>query len=419
MRLTDHEQSTLSGGEGEAARLAMQILVDMGEIFGADALMPVSQVHIDMTLYMVDAGVEFVERLAELGGRFTVPTQLNPAAVDLRRCRELRVPAELEEKSRRLERAYLQMGALPTWTCAPYQQGLVPGFGEQIAWGESNAIAFANSVIGARTNRYADLVDVCAGIIGRVPRFGLHLNENRSAEMLLTLEGFSEEMFACSGLYPLLGYVFGELAVDRVAALAGMPAEVSMDDLKAFSAAAASSGAVGLFHLVGITPEAPSLEECFPGGVPVPVVLTPRMLADAEQRLSDCTVARPDLVAFGCPHFSVDEFTSLCALLQGRVVHESVSCWAFTSRAVLGQLEERGLLDRLKSAGVAVFSDGCPLQYPVQSWDFRAAMCNSAKFANYCYSQTGLRVLYGSLRECVETAVNGRVCREAGLWRRN
>jgi predicted aconitase len=419
MRLTDQDQNILSGSEGEAARLAMQILCDMGEIFEADQMMPVSQVHIDMTLYMVDAGVEFVERLAELGGRFAVPTQLNPSAVDLRRCRELRVPAELEEKSRRLERAYLKMGATPTWTCAPYQQGMIPGFGEQIAWGESNAIAFANSVIGARTNRYADLVDVCAGIIGRVPRFGLHLSENRRAEILVTLEGFTPEMFANSAIYPLLGYVFGEIAAGRIGALEGMPEAVTMDDLKAFSASAASSGAVGLFHLVGITPEAPTLEACFDGGAPPPLVMTPRMVADAEERLSDCTVERPDLVALGCPHFSTAEFTDLTELLQGRPVDPSISCWVFTSRAVYAQVEERGVLERVHSAGVKVFTDGCPLQYPVQSWDFRAAMSNSAKFANYCYSQTGLRVIYGSLRECVDTAVNGRVCREAGLWRRN
>ncbi len=419
MHLTDHERDILTASEGEAARLAMQILFDLGETYGATEMMPVSQVHIDMTLYMVDAGVEFVERLAELGGRFAVPTQLNPSAIDFSRCRELRVPAELEEKSRRLQRAYLKMGAVPTWTCAPYQQGMIPGFGEQIAWGESNAIAFANSVIGARTNRYADLVDVCAGIIGRVPRFGLHLSENRRAEALVTLAGFTPEMFACSAIYPLLGYVFGEIAGDRVTALAGMPEEVTRDDLKAFSAAAASSGAVGLFHLIGITPEAQSIEECFAGEAPAPVVLTPSMVADAEGRLSDSKVEHPDLIALGCPHFSADEFTALDELLLGRPVHDAISCWVFTSRSVYDQIEESGLLARLKSAEVDVFTDGCPLQYPAKSWDFRAAMSNSAKFANYCYSQTGLRAVYGSLRECVETAVNGRVNRETGLWRGN
>lgn len=416
MHLTERDRGILSGREGEAARLAMQVLVEMGEAFAADEMIPVSQVHIDMTLYLVDAGVEFVERLADLDARFAVPTQLNPSSIDLQRCQELRVPAELEERSRRLERAYLKMGAIPTWTCAPYQQGLIPGFGEQVAWGESNAIAFANSVLGARTNRYADLFDVCAGIIGRVPRFGLHLEKNRKADMLISLTGFTPEMFISKAVYPLLGYVFGEIAGDRIAALEGVPNDVTMDDLKAFSAAAASSGAVGLFHLPGITPEAPSVAACFDGQPPVPLHLTPQMVADAEARLTDSAVERPDLVVFGCPHFSLEEFTLLAGLLRDRLIQPSTTCWVFTSRTGYAKAEEHGLLQRLQGAGVSVFTDGCPLQYPVQNWNFRAAMSNSAKFANYCYSQTGLKVVLGSLRECVESAVSGRVYREVHPW---
>ena len=173
MRLTDQEQEILKGKHGEAPRIALSVLVDLGEVFGAEEMMRVSQVHIDMTIYMVDAGVEFAEGLADLGGKVAVPTSLNPSAIDLERWKEYRAPAKLLDKSRRLERAYLRMGATPTWTCAPYQQGMIPRFGEQIAWGESNAIAFANSIIGARTNRYGDLMDICAAIIGRVPKFGL------------------------------------------------------------------------------------------------------------------------------------------------------------------------------------------------------------------------------------------------------
>ncbi len=178
----------------------------------------------------------------------------------------MRVPEELLEKSRRLENAYLKMGAIPTWTCAPYQQGLIPSFGEQIAWGESNAIAFVNSVIGARTERYADLTDVCAAITGSVPEMGLHLNENRKAETLFSIQDFPAHAFNDPRLFPLLGFVFGELAGDRVSAVEGIPQKVSMDKLKTFSAAAASSGAVGLFHIIGVTPEAPDIKTCFRNG---------------------------------------------------------------------------------------------------------------------------------------------------------
>jgi len=193
----------------------MVILSELGIIYKAKRMIQISQVHIDMTLYMVDAGVEFAEEMANLGGKFSVPTQLNPASIDLERHKQMRVPAELLEKSRRLERAYQKMGAIPTWTCAPYQQGIVPSFGEQIAWGESNAVAFANSVIGARTERYADLTDICAAITGCVPEMGLHLEENRKARILIKLEDISQKMFDNSLIYPLIGFLFGEIAGDK------------------------------------------------------------------------------------------------------------------------------------------------------------------------------------------------------------
>ena len=154
MRLSETEKGMHTGKNGKACELAMKkFLFDLGELYGAKKMISVSQVHIDMTLYMVDAGVEFAEKMAGLEGKFAVPTQLNPASIDLLHHERMRVSGELFEKSRRLENAYLKMGAMPTWTCAPYQQGLIPSFGEQIAWGESNAIAFVNSVIGARTKR--------------------------------------------------------------------------------------------------------------------------------------------------------------------------------------------------------------------------------------------------------------------------
>jgi len=265
MHLKDQEKKILDGKHGEAARIALSILVDLGELFGAEEMMEVSQVHIDSSIYIVDAGLEFAERFAELGAKVAVPTSLNPSAVDLERWKEYRVPPELLEKSRRMERAYLKMGTTPTWTCAPHQQGMIPRFGEQIAWGESNAIAFANSIIGARTNRYGDLMDVCASLVGRVPRCGLHLPINRRAEVLIRLTGITNEMLEDKAIYPFLGFLVGEMAGDRVVAIDGIPQNVGIDSLKGFSALAASSGAVGLFHLVGVTPETQTLEMCLRG----------------------------------------------------------------------------------------------------------------------------------------------------------
>jgi len=420
MRLTHQEQEILKGKHGEAQRIALSVLVDLGEVFGAQEMMRVSQVHVDMTIYMVDAGVEFAEHLADLGGKVAVPTSLNPSAIDLERWKEYRAPAKLLEKSRRLERAYLRMGATPTWTCVPYQQGMIPRFGEQIAWGESNAIAFANSIIGARTNRYGDLMDLCAAIIGKVPKFGLHLTENRKAEVLIHLEGISREMFEDKAVYPLLGFLIGEMAGDRIAAIEGIPQDITMDSLKGLCAAAASSGAVGLVHIIGVTPEAQSLEMCLQGTRPREIFqIMPHMIQDAEERLSTAKRDVADVIIVGCPHFSFAEFRELAQLMEGREVNSSVTFWAITSRAVFEWIRNCGILKDLTDSGVMVFTDACPLQYPKETWHFNGAMTNSGKFANYCFSQTGLDVTFGSLEECVDTAVTGKLCRRESPWRKN
>jgi len=420
MRLTDEEKSIFDGKQGEAARIALSVLAELGDLFGAEELMRVSQVHIDATLYMVDAGLEFAEKMVDWGGKVAVPTSLNPSAIDLQRWEAYGVPAETLSKHKRLEAAYLNMRATPSWTCAPYQHGIIPRFGEQIAWGESNAIAFANSIIGARTNRYADLMDICAAIIGKVPKFGLHLAENRKAEMLIQLKDFSSSMFADDAIYPLLGYLLGEMAGDRTAALTGIPPDVKVDSLKGFCAAAASSGAVGLCHLVGITPEAQTLEMCLQGSKPQTILeITPQAVRETEEKLRTVKSDGVDLVVTGCPHYSMAEFVRLVQLVNGKKVHSSVVFWVFTNRTVYAWIKNNGILSDLTAGGVMVFTDGCPLQYPRESWQFNAAMTDSAKFANYCFSQRGLEGVYGSIEDCVQTAIQGKIQRKEALWRIN
>jgi hypothetical protein len=419
MRLTDKEKRILDGNQGSAARMALAVLVELGELFGAEELMRVSQVHIDATLYMVDAGLEFAEKMADLGGEVAVPTSLNPSSIDLQRWKAYRVPSEVISKHKRMEAAYLKMRAIPTWTCAPYQHGIIPRFGEQIAWGESNAIAFANSIIGARTNRYADLMDICAAIIGKVPKFGLHLTENRKAKILFRLKEITAPMFENEAIYPLLGYLFGEMVEDQVAAITGIPQNIKIDSLKGFCAAAASSGAVGLFHMVGITPEAQTLDMCLHGNKPENVCdITPELIKKAEDRLWTLKRDAVDLVVTGCPHYSSSEFIKLAKLTKGKKVHSAVVFWVFTNRSVYAWIKDNGILADLTAAGIMVFTDGCPLQYPKDTWQFNAAMTDSAKFANYCFSQRGLDAAYGSLEDCVETAVRGKIKRTKAPWRK-
>jgi hypothetical protein len=419
MRLTDEEKSILDGKQGAAAQIALAVLVDLGELYGAEELMTVSQVHIDATLYMVDAGLEFAEKMADLGGKVAVPTSLNPSSIDLQRWKAYRVPTEILPKHQRMEAAYLKMRATPTWTCTPYQNGIIPRFGEQIAWGESNAIAYANSIIGARTNRYADLMDICAAIIGKVPKFGLHLTENRKARMLFRLKEITPQMFEKEAIYPLLGYLLGEIAGDQVAAITGIHQNVKIDNLKGFCAAAASSGAVGLFHMVGITPEAQTLEMCLHGKKPQNVYdITPELITTAEDRLWTMKKDAVDLIVTGCPHYSPAEFIKLAQLTAGKKVHSSIIFWVFTNRSVYSWIKENGILTDLTGAGIMVFTDGCPLQYPKETWQFNGAITDSAKFANYCFSQSGFDAAYASIEDCVETAVRGKIHRTKSPWRK-
>src|SRR5579864_133467 len=265
MILTDCDRALLSGERGPAARMAMSILTRMGEIQGAAELLDISQAHIDSTIYMGEAGLEFAERLARWGAKVAVPTSLNVSGLDECHWREWPVPEDWAGKAQRQMRAYQSMGCVPMWTCAPYQTSMAPKFGQQIAWGESNAIVFANSVIGARTERYPDLLDICAAITGRVPAIGLHLTENRGGQLLVRLDEVPHRLQHDDSFYPVLGILVGRLAGHRIPVITGLTAAPTEDQLKAFGAATASSGAVALFHIVGATPEASTIEAAFQG----------------------------------------------------------------------------------------------------------------------------------------------------------
>src|SRR6185295_10727034 len=225
MVLSDRDRAMLSGEHGPAAQLAMSILVRMAPVYGAESLMDITQAHIDSTIYLGDATLEFAERLAALGARVAVPTSLNVSGVDECGWRDWAVSPDWAAKAARQMLAYERMGTVPMWTCAPYQTKMRPRFGQQIAWGESNAIAFANSVIGARTERYPDLLDICCAITGRVPAVGLHLTEHRAGQMLLRLVGVPAVLQQDDQFFAVLGHLVGRLAEDRIPVIDGVVVE--------------------------------------------------------------------------------------------------------------------------------------------------------------------------------------------------
>ena len=409
----------LAGRDGPAAAMALRIVADTARMLGADRLIDIASAHIDGCLYHGDSGTLFAERLLADGGRVRVPTTLNVGALDLVHPGRERLDAAQAGMARRLMRAYAGLGCRESWTCAPYQAGHRPALGQDVAWGESNAVVFCNSVLGARTNRYGDFLDICAAITGRAPRAGLHLPENRRATVLVDASGLNPRLVAEDAFYPVLGAWLGATVGDAIAAIDGLPRPLAEDRLKALGAAAASTGAVGLFHVIGVTPEAPDRATVFGGMAPAEVIrLEAPMLEAARRRLSTGLVpadGRIDAVAIGSPHLSEGEVDALIAGLAGRRV--AIPFYACTGRHVLDRIAGDGRRAALDAAGVTLIADTCIVVTPILSAAAGLLVTNSGKFAHYTPSTTGWDVLYGSLTDCIESAVTGRLARDEAIWR--
>ena len=415
MILTDEERALAAGERGEAAAMAMRIAAEMGRLLGAERMVHVASAHIDGALYHGDSGVHFAERLVAGGAKVAIPSSLNVGGLDLLHPQTVKADAHRHEMALRLMRSYEAMGCWPTWTCAPYHAGHRPKLGQNVAWGESNAVAFCNSVLGARTNRYGDFLDICCAITGRAPYYGLHKPENRLATIAVETSAISPELKGADVFYPVLGCWYGAEVGTAVGVIEGLPPDTSEDRLKALAAAAASSGAVGLFHVAGVTPEARSLAAAC-GNVPPArtIRLTPEMLRQARDRLSTVAGDRIDAVALGSPHFSLPEFAALEALLPAE--RFGVPFFVCTGREVVAELERQARLARLAEAGITVVADTCVVVAPILPARGGVLMTNSGKFAHYTPANTGYQVMYGSLADCVASAATGRVRRDERLW---
>lgn len=418
LSLTSDERAILAGDAGPAAALAMRIVARTAPLYGATSLLAVTRAHIDGCIYEGDAGLAFAERLASLGGQVRVPTSLNVISLDRTHWRELGLASEYADKARRLGQAYLNMGAQPTFTCTPYQTEARPSFGEQIAWSESNAVAFANSVIGARTNRYGDYLDISCALTGRVPAAGLHLSENRVATAVIQLPVLPAGLPERDDFYPVLGYLIGKLVDDEISVVAGLDATPSEDQLKALAAATATSGSVALFHLAGITPEAPTVDDALGGRAPARTIkLTMDDLRAAKAELTTTSDGSLDVVAFGSPHCSLAECRELSTLMAGQRAAPGIEVFITTSRAVKNLLDRSGDLQQLEAFGARVTADTCIVVAPLVKKHARALMTNSAKYAHYAPGLVGVQSIFGSTQDCVASAIAGRVHIEEGPWR--
>jgi len=415
--LTDKDREMLRGEHGAATKMAMSILVRMAEVANAEKLIDITGAHIDSTVYIGDAGLEFAERLASLGAKVSVPTTLNVSGLDEHHWQEWAVPSEWARQAHRQMIAYQSMGTIPTWTCAPYQTETRPSFGQQIAWGESNAIVFANSVLGARTERYPDLFDICCAITGRVPNIGLHITENRAGELLLNVKEIPENLQLSDDFYPVLGHFIGKTAHDQIPVIDGMCIVPGEDQLKALGAASASSGAVALFHMIGVTPEAPTLESAFQGKQPQETItVTMDMLCESRRELTHTDSENLDIVVLGSPHFSLAEFKGLAPLVAGRKKHPNVKFLVTSSRAMTQLAKQAGFLAPLEAFGAQLTVDTCILTTPMLPPEMKYLMTNSAKFAYYTPGLLGRKIAFGSLKDCVNSAIEGKIVRDETLW---
>ncbi len=413
LHLTDLDRSLLHGEHGAAAAFAMQILTAFAGAVGAPSLLDITRAHIDGCLYHGQVSLDFVERMVAGGGRVRVPTTLNVGAVDLIHPELVRLSEPEMAAARRLMKAHEELGCHPSFTCAPYQTRFRPVFGEQIAWGESNAIVFANSVIGARTNRYGDFIDLCCALAGRAPAWGLHLDEHRRGRVLFRLAGFATSLHPTDALFVALGLIVGAASGDRVPVIDGLPPPRSEDQLKALGAAAASSGAVALFHAVGITPEAATLADAFHGGTPEQTIdVRPADVTHALQQLSTVPDGTPlDAVCLGTPHFSRDEWDRFLPLLREAAPARGVPIYVSTGRAILDDLEREGLLAGLDAFGLRVVADTCTYLTPIVERLDGTVMTNSGKWAHYAPGNLGVQVAFGEIEDCLASAAAGRVVR--------
>ncbi len=394
MYLTTEEEKTLQGEYGETLRKAIEILVALGDIYGADSLIPVRSAQIAGVSYKTigDAGLEWI---SDLKGRVKIPAILNPAGMDMIRWQEMGIDREFAKKQQEIIDAYERLGISTKCTCTPYYlEGFDAGYGDHLAWSESSAVCYANSVIGARTNREGGPSALAAALVGKTANYGYHLDEMREPVMSVTVD------FELSGSdYGALGYVAGKVIGNRVPIfyLKGHPFG---DELKSLGAALAASGAVALYHVEGVTPEAVMSKFERPGEG---FTVEREQIMEVYETGTACAGEKlaTDIITVGCPHCSPAELENIAGLLAGRHVRKEM--WVCTSREVAERYPD--LVRSIEESGAKVVCDTCMVVSPATN-NYRCMMVNSGKALAYVPGMCGVASRYGSIGQCIKEAVD-------------
>jgi cis-L-3-hydroxyproline dehydratase len=410
LQLSASDRAMLDGREGAAVQTAMRIICSVASIQGAPRLIDVAQVHIDGCLYAGPAFLRFARVFADQGARVRVPTTMNAISVDHVSWREQGVSPDFGRPASELADAYVRMGARASFTCAPYLLETAPAQGEAIAWAESNAVIYANSVLAARTPKYPDFLDLCVALTGRAPLSGVYLDTNRSARRIIAVESPAHYD---DSFWPMLGYLAGLRAGDRIPLLTGLEElSPSPDDLKALCAAFGTTSSAPMLHLAGITPEA---------GTVAAEADTAQINREDLARTWRSFNSGPgdiDLVALGSPHFSILECRALAQRMDGYRCADGVTGIVTVGRDVFAKARAEGLVRQLENAGIRVLSDlcWCTITEPVFPREARALMTNSAKYAHYAPGLSGRSVRFGSLADCVDALRTGRAPDKPPPW---
>ncbi len=393
MYLTKEEEKILEGEKGEVLERMFRLLVRLGEIYGADKMIPVGSVQVAGVSFksIGDPGLEFLEDFSSKGAKVKVLTYLNPAGMDLEDWDKLGFPKEFAEKQTRIMNAFKQMGIVVTSTCTPYLAGNLPRFREHIAWSESSAVSFANSVIGARTNREGGPSALAAALCGVTPNYGLHLDENRKPNVVVNVD--ADLKFNSN--YGALGYHVGKQVKKAIPYFKGLK-DANTDQLKALGAAMAASGAVALYYVEDQTPEANLMEI---KGLET-INVSEKNLDETYEKLN--TGKDPDIVIMGCPHASLREISTLADKVEGKNLKKPV--WICTSRMVKEAAERMGFNDTIENAGGKIVADTCCVVSPIEQMGYKTTAVNSGKAANYLPGFCKQEVVFKDIDELIKGA---------------
>ena len=401
MKLTSEQQDMLDGKYSEGAAYAMKIQVAIGECFDARRMVPITRAHVALSNQQAD--LWFCEKLVNAGARCRVTPTVNPGFCYDFFTKKNMVDEEFADLMQSTHNAYKKIGAELTYNCTPYIDTNVPMFGEITAYSESSATPFVNSVWGARSNREGANSALCAAITGFVPEYGLLLDENRKGNILVRVEADIKDDYD----YHILG-MLGKKIGEGIPVFTGLPRQtITREALRNLGAELNTSGAYGMYHIIGVTPEAPDMDTAFGGKAPEKeVVLTDQ---DMEEILHEISLEgnRPiDFVMFGCPHFTLEEVRHIAGKIEGKKIKKEM--WILTSSLVKEMAERMGLDQTISEAGGCIVPDTCPDQPCWRHLKGKVGVTESPKCAYYP-QRRGIHFVIRDLDECIEAALTGEV----------